>query len=723
MIRNCCMLVAGLLLHTKIFAQDKTAASRTGEDYTLSNGAVEAVFSGSGSFDIEKLVLNGKQVIGAGKNETPWILIYKGPQGENPELKPEHAVYRGVQVRDDAQAKTLVFTWELTLDYSPVKYPVRMYVTLPDGGELLQWNIEADLPAGWLVTDLKFPNVVIERPEDGRIITTEGWGVEKPLDIATFEARYPSHASAMQFLVVHNAEGAFYYGTEDRRGCGKTYSAQCTPTTVALSDAIPASAGWIADGTFRLPWVSVTGFTPKGWEDAVVRWYRPFTFTTEWGSKPLASRNIPQWCYDADAWVRAKHVTDQTYDAVRRAARYFGQGLGVHWYFWHHYPYDTHYPDYLPAQERFAGMVRDAQLLGARVTPYINASIIVQLLTVAIPALENMAKEADGQQKMQQITRYVGGVIALVMSLGYYFVIRNMGALKYTSGAAGIFTAVVIIATFTAGAQLITWCGEQIDDKGIGNGISLLIFSSIVSNWSSVYTTVTGLLTRAAAGETRFYILLPLLLVLALVVIVFIVVMTNAERRITIQYAKRVVGRKQMGGQNSYLPLKLNMSGVMPIIFASAMVSIPGTIGSFLQIDQAAHPFWYAFFHTFNYTSLLYIVIYLLLILAFNYFYVAIQYNPVEIANNLRRNNGSIPGFRPGKPTSDFLTRTLNKITLMGAIFLAAVAVLPIILGNLTGMSIQLGGTSLLIVVGVALDTTRSLDSFMTMRNHKGFLG
>ena len=163
MIRNCCMLVAGLLLHTQIFAQDKTAASRTGEDYTLSNGAVEAVFSGSGSFDIEKLVLNGKQVVGAGKNETPWILIYKGSQGENPELKPEHAVYRGVQVRDDAQAKTLVFTWELTLDYSPVKYPVRMYVTLPDGGELLQWNIEADLPAGWLVTDLKFPNVVIER--------------------------------------------------------------------------------------------------------------------------------------------------------------------------------------------------------------------------------------------------------------------------------------------------------------------------------------------------------------------------------------------------------------------------------------------------------------------------------------------------------------------------------------------------------------------------------
>ena len=351
------------------------------------------------------------------------------------------------------------------------------------------------------------------------------------------------------------------------------------------------------------------------------------------------------------------------------------------------------------------GALSRCTLFALGVTPYINASIIVQLLTVAIPSLENLAKEPDGQTKLQQITRYAGGIIGLVMSIGYYFVIRNMGALKYTSGTAGIFTAVVIIATFTAGAQLITWCGEQIDDKGIGNGLSLLIFSSIVSNWSSLYTTVAGLLTRAAAGETQFYILLPLLVVLALVVIVFIVIMTNAERRITIQYAKRVVGRKQMGGQNSYLPLKLNMSGVMPIIFASALVSIPGTIGSFLQIDQAAHPFWYAFFHTFN------------------YFYVAIQYNPVEIANNLRRNNGSIPGFRPGKPTSDFITRTLNKITLLGAIFLAAVAVLPIILGNLTGMSIQLGGTSLLIVVGVALDTTRSLDSFMTMRNHKGFLG
>ena len=231
------------------------------------------------------------------------------------------------------------------------------------------------------------------------------------------------------------------------------------------------------------------------------------------------------------------------------------------------------------------GALARCTLFALGVTPYINASIIVQLLTVAIPALENLAKEADGQQKLQQINRYAGAVVALIMSIGYYFVIRNMGALKYVSGAVGVFAAVVIIATFVAGAQLITWAGEQIDDKGIGNGVSLLIFASIVSNWSSLYTSVTGLMTRAAAGEPQFYILLPVLVILALVAVVFVVVMTNAERRITIQYAKRVVGRKQMGGQNSYLPLKLNMSGVMPIIFASALVSIPGTIGSFLQIE------------------------------------------------------------------------------------------------------------------------------------------
>ena len=291
------------------------------------------------------------------------------------------------------------------------------------------------------------------------------------------------------------------------------------------------------------------------------------------------------------------------------------------------------------------GALSRCTIFALGVTPYINASIIVQLLCVAIPYLENLAKESDGQNKIRQITRYVGAGIALVLSIGYYFLVRNMGALKYTAGAAGIFTAIVVILTFTAGAQLTTWCGEQIDDKGIGNGVSLIIFASIVSNWSSVTTMVTDMLTRASSGQPLYYVLLPLLVVFALAVVVFIVIMTNAERRITIQYARRVVGRKQIGGQNSYLPLKLNMSGVMPIIFASTFCSIPGTIGSFINVDPVAHPFWYAFFSTFNYTSALYVVVYVLLIVAFNYFYVSIQYNP--IANNLRRNNGSIPGSVP----------------------------------------------------------------------------
>ena len=329
----------------------------------------------------------------------------------------------------------------------------------------------------------------------------------------------------------------------------------------------------------------------------------------------------------------------------------------------------------------------------------------MQLLAVAIPYLENLAKEGEeGQRKMRRITNYVGAGIGLMLSIGYYFIIRNMGALSYTEGFAGIFSAVVIVLSFTAGSQLCTWMGNQIDSKGIGNGLSLMIFAGIVARWSSIYTATTNILARAQNGEPFFYIMLPLLVVLALVAVVFVVILTNAERRIPVQYAKRVMGRKMYGGQASYIPIKVNMTGVMPIIFASTLCSL------------------YAFFSAFNYNSVLYLIVYVLLIVAFNYFYVAIQYNPVDIANQLRKNNGTIPGIRPGKPTSDFITKTLSKITLIGAVFLAIVAGFPIILGNITGTSIQLGGTTLLIVVGVALETGRSLEGYMTARYHKGFL-
>lgn len=367
------------------------------------------------------------------------------------------------------------------------------------------------------------------------------------------------------------------------------------------------------------------------------------------------------------------------------------------------------------------GALSQCAIFALGVTPYINASIIIQLLTVAIPALERLSKEGEeGRRKLTRITRYTGAGIALVMSVGYYLVLRSYtGVLAYTTGWEAIFSAAVIVFSFTGGAQLLTWMGEQIDFKGIGNGISLLIFAGIVSRWGNVITTARTMITNAMNGEIKYFILIPVILILALAAIVFVVILTNAERRIPVQYAKRVVGRKMYGGQSSHIPLKVNMSGVMPIIFASALLSIPGTIASFIQTDS---PIWQGFFSVFNYNSLLYAVLYLLLILAFNYFYVAIQYNPVEIANNLRKNNGAIPGIRPGKPTSDFITKCLSKITFVGAIFLGVIAVMPIILGNVAGMNIQLGGTSLLIVVGVALDTGRSMESYMLMRHHKGFL-
>ena len=350
------------------------------------------------------------------------------------------------------------------------------------------------------------------------------------------------------------------------------------------------------------------------------------------------------------------------------------------------------------------------------VQPYINASIIVQLLTVAIPYLENLSKEGEeGRRKLTRITNYVGCGIGLMLSIAYYFILRRSSALEYTDGFAGIFSAIVIILCFTAGSQLVTWMGNQIDSKGIGNGVSLLIFAGIVANWSRVLTMVQGVLA-AAQTSSGYYILLPVILVLAIVAVIFVVILTNAERRIPVQYAKRVVGRKMYGGQASYIPIKVNMSGVMPVIFAMTLCSLPNMIGSFLGWTDNI------FFQVFNYTSPVYLVAYVLLIIGFNYFYVAIQYNPIDISKPLRKNNGTIPGIRPGKPTSDFITKTLQKITLIGGIFLAVVAGLPIVLGDLTHISIQLGGTSLLIVVGVALDTARSLEGYMTARHHKGFL-
>ena len=368
------------------------------------------------------------------------------------------------------------------------------------------------------------------------------------------------------------------------------------------------------------------------------------------------------------------------------------------------------------------GAFAQATVFALGVQPYINSSIIIQLLTIAIPALERLARDGgeEGKKKIQSITRYATVAIAILQGWGYYMLMKNYGILTEKS----FWVALVIIASFIAGSSFVMWMGEQINEKGIGNGISILIFAGIISSWSSLFTSVRYYFGLAMDGESKYFIFMPLILVLALVVLVLIVILNAAERRIPVQYAKRVVGRKMYGGQNSHIPIKVNMSGVMPIIFASTLAMIPTTIAQFFPnlYNASVHPVWSAILGAFSPSSWAYAVIYFVLIIAFNYFYVAMQYNPVEIANNLRNNNGTIPGYRPGKPTSDFITKVLGKITFIGAVFLGIVAVLPIVLGTVTGVNISLGGTSLLIVVGVALDTSRSLESYMLMRHHKGFL-
>lgn len=374
-----------------------------------------------------------------------------------------------------------------------------------------------------------------------------------------------------------------------------------------------------------------------------------------------------------------------------------------------------------------------ATLFALGPTPYINASIIIQLLQVVIPALERWSKEGEeGRRKMNKLTRYVTIGLSLMLSFVYYIMLRNNGALMYTEGFAMWFSAIVIIAGLTAGAILVMWLAEQIDAKGIGNGMSLMIFVGIVSGFTNaiqqviVYfqlaagTYVTNPVTGAtAAAQPWYYVAVPVIILMFAAMFVLIVTTHSAERRIPVQYAKRVVGRKMYGGQSTNIPIKVNMTGVLPVIFASAFLSLPGTILEFFNIQK---PFWRSFLGFFSPDNWGYAILYALLILGFNFFYVTVQYNPVQMANDLRKNSGMIPGIRPGKPTADFISKVISKITFIGGIFLILVATLPIVISILTGINIALGGTSILIVVGVALEISNTLESYMLMRHHKGFL-
>ena len=366
------------------------------------------------------------------------------------------------------------------------------------------------------------------------------------------------------------------------------------------------------------------------------------------------------------------------------------------------------------------GGFEQANIFALSIQPYINASIIMQLLSVAIPALERMVKEGgeDGRKKLASITRYVTVALGLLQGYAYYLMLARAGALNGGS-LHSVYVALVIIMTFTAGTAFIMWLGEQITENGVGNGISIILFASIISRGPAMIQTAAA---NLSAGALNWFTLIALVIVF-LAIVVFIVFMNDAERRIPIQYAKKMVGRKMYGGRSTHLPIKVNMSGVMPIIFASSISTFPATIAAFFPAP-AAGSFWYFMQHNvFSPSSWVYAVIYLLLIILFSYFYTAIQYNPVEISNNLKNNGGFIPGFRPGRPTSDFIAKVMNRITLFGALFLGVIAIVPILMSkviNIQGLSF--GGTSILIVVGVALETVKQLESQMTMRNYKGFL-
>lgn len=355
------------------------------------------------------------------------------------------------------------------------------------------------------------------------------------------------------------------------------------------------------------------------------------------------------------------------------------------------------------------------------VTPYINSSIIMQLLTVAIPPLERMAKEGEaGRRKIGTITRYVTVGLGLVQGFAYWFYLHRSGVTVYTEGFSLWFSAIVIILVFTAGTALMMWLGEQINTNGIGNGISILLFAGIVAQLPYTLSMLGQFWELAGKGSTQFYFLVPLWIVIFVAIVWVITFMQDSERRIPIQYAKRVVGRKMYGGQSSHLPIKVALGGVLPIIFASSILSIPGTINLFLKVKDG---FWGAFFNAFDTSGWLYNVLYFILIIMFAYFYTTIQYNPIEMANNLKSNNGTIPGIRPGAPTADYIRNILSRITLIGALFLAVIALVPSIYGSATGMGrMAIGGTSIIILVGVALETVKQLESQMMMRHYKGFL-
>lgn len=366
------------------------------------------------------------------------------------------------------------------------------------------------------------------------------------------------------------------------------------------------------------------------------------------------------------------------------------------------------------------GALSQCAVLALGVTPYINASIIVQLLSVVIPSWEAARKDPDGKKKIEMYTKLLFAFLSVVLSVGYLAVLNRYGALAYTEGFAKAFSGLVIVSCFVAGAQFVLWLGKKIDTAGIGNGVSLLIFAGIVARWSDFSAIIKNAVQGIQTGNWLAAGMFVLSIVLLLLSIWFVVYVSGSERRIPIQYAGRVVGRSHYRSMGSFIPLKLMMSGVMPVIFASTVLSLPQTVALFINAEK--HPDLVRNLMSFNSTSAVWCVLYVAFIFFFNYFYVSIQYDAVEMANNLRMNGGTIPGRRPGKPTSEFISKAMRQIAGTGSVALALIAIAPIFAQSIAGIYMPLSGTSLLIVVGVATELVTTLDSYALVRNHKGFL-
>ena len=366
------------------------------------------------------------------------------------------------------------------------------------------------------------------------------------------------------------------------------------------------------------------------------------------------------------------------------------------------------------------GALSQCAVFAIGVSAYINASIIIQLLTVAIPKLEEISKDIGGQKQINKITQYVGCGLAAITAVGYFFVMKNYGAMKYTSGISQVVEAITVIALLTVGSQIVIWLGWLIDEKGVGNGISLIIFTGIISRWDAIISLFKNSIAMAQDKGWWYYLMIPGVILFVLAATFYVVFASDAERRVPVQYAGKTIGSKSSAGQSSYIPLKLIMSGVMPIIFSSTICSLPSLITMFMDYNK--HPKLYLALASWNSRNWVYDVVYIALIFAFNLFYIDITFDPIEMANNLRKNGGSIPGIRPGRTTSDYLRKACHSLAGSGAFVLSVIACVPILATAVTGLNMHFGGTSLLIVTGVALEVIDSLNSQLVVRHHKGFL-